>query len=445
MSDSGDDEFAMFPTPSRNVSIDLNNSSDDEPHARKRRKRKKLSKEEQKKKAQAKEMARQQYVLHEKMDGDVLQQCLTLKAQDCERNLCGRKLFKQLKLNKTKEFQCSVRATYMYPEHMADIRSGRVYAFPSLQGLQARLTRLCAGSYYRDIDIRKCAPTCLSHVAENVLKIECPLLKCYVADPESFVQKIRDLHEDLQAVSMDFFKKAFNVVMHGGSYRTVMRDFSIPIDLDPNLDFENFQNEVRSIANTAKSTPRFRELYDVAMSRPNPKASFISFVWQHYEGLALRSLFNFFKNSDNPPGVLKHDGIMVYGSKPIECSVLRSAEQSVFTDMGMRVNLVEKSLRPTADDLEYIRGDRMLYMLKDDNARVQHLLARHAYVHNHVRLVNFRGVSILQPHPLMPGVYRDVHTDADERYNLFFYFFLPANSFYLGFNAISMIPSQIRG
>lgn len=379
------------------------------------KKKRKVSAKQKKKKAEEQAKKREAYVLYEQMDTGVLNQCMTLRAMAAKTSLCAREMCllynKQAKLKMSN----SIPVVYKYPANMVKLRSGRVYAYPSMQSLQGRLVRLCASEYYRDIDIRKCAPTCMVYIAREKLDIVCPILQSYVRDPEAYIQQLQELHPSLEQAPPAMFKKIFNVVMHGGAYGPIMHEFGVPVD-DTIIEFELFHNEVHAIANKAKTHPDFEPLWTIAQTRPGPQASFVSFIWQHVEGLVLRALVSFFENTDTPPGVLKHDGLMVYGNQPITEYVLLDAQTHVKLLTGVTVVLVEKSLEPTPEDFAFLRGPRLLHMIKDDDSKVKHLLSQHAYKHGHVRLLNFRGVSILEPHPTMPGVFRDAHTDADERY-----------------------------
>lgn len=374
--------------------------SDNEISQRPRRKRKTKAKTKKQLKEEAMRMEAERtvYTLDECLYADVLESLLCLEEARGSWSAGARALFCEFKQNKSKTFNSSIMVHYKRPKYMNDIKSGRVYAYPSIQNLPGRFTRLTCHGLYRDIDIRKCAPTCLLYIATQLLDMQPAVLSAYVADPQGYAERLRVKYEVLREAPMEMIKKVFNVVMHGGSYKSVARDYNIEITEDNFVEeFEQFHNEMYVIASKAESHPEFVPILQVLRENNKDKSgTFIAFIWQHIEGKILEHLVEYFtKYTDTKPGVLKHDGLMVNSSKPIEPDVLRAAEAFVLDHVSVEITLVEKSLEPTREDIEFSRGPKLLYMLSDTTSQAMHIISRYAYTHKHVRLTTFKGKKIL--------------------------------------------------
>lgn len=350
------------------------------------------------------------YSLTEVCDVSILESLVILQEFSLEQTQVARAMLNKFRKAARTQHASAVIVKYKYPANMAHHRCGRVYAYPSIQGLKGEFTRLCCHEFYRDVDVRRCAPTCLLHIATTYLQMRCPTLETYVADPTLCIQQIKLKNHCVQHAPDEMFKKAFNVVMHGGSYETVLREFDID-PAHPVAEFETFHNEVNRIATAAMESETFFPLYSVVRDKPNSRGSFIGMIWQKIEGEILESLFHFFQSTNFKPGVLKHDGMLVRSKEAVPPDVMRLAEAHVFQTTSIRIHLVEKPMEPSKEEWDLLASPFHLHMIKDTTDAAIQLVLRHAYNNNCVRLTTLRGVEIMTPHPNVPGAFKTMFTD----------------------------------
>lgn len=96
----------------------------------------------------------------------------------------------------------------------------------------------------------------------------------------------------------------------------------------------------------------------------NPLGTFISRLWQEKENTVLEAMMNHIEKKEGlKVGVLVYDGLMVERKKgkklPLDESVLKRTEQSVFETTGFWVRLTEKTMEPTKEDLELLAGEKI--------------------------------------------------------------------------------------
>jgi hypothetical protein len=132
----------------------------------------------------------------------------------------------------------------------------------------------------------------------------------------------------------------------------------------------------------------------------------MSYIWQRQERRCLdviREFFDFFGvRSGHQVAVLMFDGLMVSKNESgvLDPALLRQCEAAVLRVTGLAVQLVEKSLAPTATDLAFLNGPVCLQKLTVE-ARFRRMLCNAAVTSNLVRLDGWTMV----PHPSIPGVY----------------------------------------
>ena len=300
----------------------------------------------------------------------------------------------------------TITTKYYRGNDFESLDTGRVYAYPSIQGLKGTLNRLCCHSLYVDIDIRKCAPACLLHIGDTLFGKSMPSLSAYYERTEEFLDRVRSESRQINFVDLPdkVFKQAINSLIHGGNYEKVF--LSNDVDTGPIDSLENIKNEVVTLRDMCIAHPEFEPMWDACVNRPNRRATFTSLIWQHIESQAIQKLVEFFDNEGIKPGVLKHDGLMVHWqtSTPFPDDVLRAAEAMLLRH-GFHFDLVVKPLTPTADDVKFSYGRKHLHLLQDNTARVLHCIQRDAYSRGLCRVRSISGeVSVYAPHGSIPCV-----------------------------------------
>jgi hypothetical protein len=317
-----------------------------------------------------------------------------------------------------------VQVTYKPSEKFPE---GRVYATgPSLQTLKGWIRRFAGWKHYHDIDIVNACPTIAMQVFEKHLGENCfPLLTQYVADREGMIQRLQVKYsEDLADKSFKEMKKLFLVGIHLG-------DKPMPLIYKKIPELKNWAVQFNLLSSRVCDLPAFKHIKDRIVvcdeskqatskrqkrgrhSGDNPKGTRTAYLWQSLENKALQAMANYFREHGGgvyKPGVLVYDGIMV--TRPVDdhdattLSVfplehLRNCEAYVLKETGLRLNLVEKSLEPTAEDIEKYWGRQDPARFNGGKEEMRYTLWRAAHRDELVRMDGF----VLQPHPKIPGAF----------------------------------------
>jgi hypothetical protein len=151
------------------------------------------------------------------------------------------------------------------------------------------------------------------------------------------------------------------------------------------------------------------------MSRANERAKeskvdaaslFMHFIYEHYERKVLTAMVAYCKSIDRKVTALIHDGLhmrLKFGETSIDKELLRGMEKFVLEETDFRITIVEKSLKPTPEDLE------MLMKLRPERARCSshfnflvHSLLREGHRKGYQRRID----AVFKKHPTstIPGV-----------------------------------------
>jgi hypothetical protein len=301
----------------------------------------------------------------------------------------------------------AIMTKYYYPE--PNVNNGRAFAgSPSIQSLKGSITRLCCHSLYKEIDIVKCAPTMLLHIADKYVSTSCPLLTRYVYDTPAFFEYIRGCISsgNGRQVSDALLKQCVNSLIHTGSYADIIDKSGI--HCGPVQPLEDMQNEVNVIRDKCVLHPVFEKMWDACANKTNRRGSFTSLIWQHIEGKAVRLMIDYLTVNNMSVSVLKHDGLLVRWTDDtvFPADVLRAMENHIRRDTeGIRLSLAVKSLTPTSVDLDMLRGRKHLHLLPCDTARIIHCVQQSAFKHKMIRVRAPSGdVQVFKPHPTIPCV-----------------------------------------
>ncbi len=343
------------------------------------------------------------YTMEETIDVGALKEVATLMSlnQQVATNIASMlALYKDTKIG-------TITTKYYYPE--PNVNDGRAFAgSPSIQGLKGAVTRLCAHSLYKEIDIVKCAPTMLLYIAERYTHTNVSTLQRYVNDASSFFEYLRNIAglDGYLDIPDSAFKECVNSLIHTGSYEEVLRKYGVVSG--PIQALEDMQNEVSALRDKCVIHPVFEKMWDACANKANRRGSFVSLIWQHIEGKAIRRLIEFLAQKNIIVSVLKHDGLLVRWDNdvPFPVQVLRDAEAFIRQPPeAIHLQLAVKALTPRKEDLDLLRGRKHLHMLTCDTARIVHCLQQHAYKHRMIRVKSSCGdVHVYKPHASIPCV-----------------------------------------
>lgn len=346
------------------------------------------------------------YTLEETIDLCALGDLLPLMALPTQVSIDANALYSAHKQAK-KHQKGFITVKYYKGKHFEKLPTGRVYAYPSLQTLKGTLARICSHTLYVDLDIRKCAPACLLHVARKSFGKHLSRLNAYYQDTDGFLDVVRGESQNVNYIELPdkTFKEAINSLIHGGSYEKKFEEAGVPTGPIPSL--EDIKNEVITLRDMCIAHPDFEKMWDACADRPNRRATFTSLLWQHVESQAISKLVEFFSCAGFKPGVLKHDGLMIHWPSldPFPVDMLRDAEAFLRIELDLNIDLVQKPLTPTPSDREFLRGRKHLHLLPNDTSRAIHCILQHACHRKLHRVQNTAGiVEVYAPHETIPCV-----------------------------------------
>jgi hypothetical protein len=196
-------------------------------------------------------------------------------------------------------------------------------------------------------------------------------------------------------------KKAVLSVIHDGDY-TVVLGRSVPILDEMKLQVADAMERMRGKLENV-------DMWMAVQQKPNPKATFTAYVWQSLESEILMTMLKHITSEGYAVGVLKHDGLLVERTS-VSCpvSLLRSCEEAIDTEVGVRVTLTEKSHEATHSDIDKLYGPMSLFTLRKDVDKVKYMCMREAMTNGYKRM----GLDILAPHASIPGVFTELPNQA---------------------------------
>jgi hypothetical protein len=187
-------------------------------------------------------------------------------------------------------------------------------------------------------------------------------LRAYVDDREDWINAVcADV-----AVSFKQVKNAVLISMHGGNYEQVVENKA-------HDKLTRFAAEVKQLAADFSKLTEFKELWEkaevVAKSkaeeksrasgrrdeRANPRGTFISWICQIQEAKIIGAVKAYFEEEPQnlQVGCVVFDGLMPYweGADSVPEELLQGASDRAFKETGIRVEFVQKSLKPRPEDL----------------------------------------------------------------------------------------------
>ena len=225
---------------------------------------------------------------------------------------------------------------------------GRVYA-QGLQTVPGWVRRQCAHKYYHDIDIVNCYPVILLQLQEKVgVNIEPTHLMQYVEDREKV---LRDDMQRVPGLTREEAKLQYLKVMFGGE----LLEYETPFLL-------RYKAEITYITEHLWHMSAYRNIRSYAEcnaeEKKNMKASFLSVVITTVERQIIDTAMERMTQPDMAYAVDAYvfDGFMVQkkGSDSIPASDLEELSEAVLQQTGYDVRFIEKSLKPSVEDMEKI-------------------------------------------------------------------------------------------
>jgi hypothetical protein len=282
--------------------------------------------------------------------------------------------------------------------------NGRVYASHSLQSMKGWVARIVGHKFYRDVDMVNAGPVCFRHACLATIGRSCTSLDDYVSDREGLIDAMVQSHPELQAVPFKDMKKVVLRSMHGGSYGRAMAELGVPL-VDTIAWLDKFEDDIGHLVQELKGHAFWADEWaatsDIRNTRQRDR-SFVSRVWQSVEAKALLELVEYLAQSHHMAvGVLKHDGLWVVQGEPMSRELLDEMEDHVKRAVGVEIQLVEKSLEPTADDWDKYWGPKEMMKQPNWMERVTYGIATRAYAQGLKRL----GDHVVKPHSTLPRVY----------------------------------------
>jgi hypothetical protein len=212
----------------------------------------------------------------------------------------------------------------------------------SLQGLPKWIRKMICHQYYYDFDMCNCAPVILSQLL-NEYKL-CPNeLIDYIKRRDYLLEK----YSNRLNVSTDEIKAEFLKTIHMGN-----SIYSNDIPEIPKLKY----SLLRSLQKLSTLNDDFKFIYkdSCIKNKENPMGRFCSVIWNRKESLILMAIRKYFIEIcgyDSFLMVLCFDGIMIEKQDSIILPILEDLELYIKNETGYIINIKEKSLEPTQEDL----------------------------------------------------------------------------------------------
>ena len=235
----------------------------------------------------------------------------------------------------------------------------------SLQGMVGWVRRLVASDYYRDFDIVNCAPTLMAQLLQKY-KLCPPTLTSYTNDREKMFEKYKTI------ASPERVKKVFLEVMHMGQTCDKMRE-TILLKQQLKQSLTQLYQQSESYGTLfSECLKQVREGKDKECAsaikrgeeaiRTKALGKFSARVWQREEHCVLMCIRNYFIQLGCEPTrmVLCFDGLMVEKEQLVDRAALNldALSEYILLHTEYRVAIKEKSLMPTAADLEVYEGKK---------------------------------------------------------------------------------------
>jgi len=231
----------------------------------------------------------------------------------------------------------------------------------SLQGIHSWIKRMVCYPFYYDFDISNCAPTLLSQILKEYNLCPNELIN-YINNREALFIK----YSEKLNISKDEVKKGFLSILHMGNSEY---SFQIPeinklknslfksLELLSNVNdyYKNLyiESSITKRKNKKRKINKDIKINNNNKSYDNKMGRFCARVWQIKENLILMKIRNYFINIGYSPFnmVLCFDGIMIEKNNSLLLPNLNDLELFIKNETGFIINIKQKSLEPTIEDL----------------------------------------------------------------------------------------------
>ena len=294
-------------------------------------------------------------------------------------------------------------------KHSVDFKEGRVCG-KGLGALNGRIRRFICVDYHHKIYMSNCGPTLALQIFTKHFGAQCfTMLTDYVHNHQVFIMELQNKYRaELGHFSCSDMKKLVLKGIHWGSYpdNAIMK--YIP-------ELKKWTETFRDLTLKLKEIEPYSAFYS---DDDSMIGKFTSRVWQYHERQCLFAIKDWFeiygKKNNIVPVVLFHHGLHVTRSlegstTPLPVDMLRACEAFVLANTTMSIELVERPLQPTKEDIAWFWGPFSLSKLDHGDAHSKYLLCRAGQVGNLRRMHGW----VLKPHPNVPGaLQRDVEAEA---------------------------------
>jgi hypothetical protein len=187
---------------------------------------------------------------------------------------------------------------------------------------------------------------------------------------------------------VDQAKRAFQVLSFGGSVSTWLK----LVDLTGNQwrPLDAFEAEMHAVRRALLASP-IGQRYAAKWPSDTPALRQVALIVQDHERQVTAAMMEFFQANGYCVGVYVFDGVQVErrGPGPLDLAVLCACEQHIEKQTGLSVKLKEKSMEPTAADLQTLRDSARIHRTETDAAREVLLHRGDRIVHTAVGLALF--------------------------------------------------------
>jgi hypothetical protein len=300
----------------------------------------------------------------------------------------------------------------------AETNIGRLYG-TGLQSVSSFVRRLCSHKYYHDLDIKNCFPTILWQLIkrQGVKQSKYKVFRAYVENREAVFAKVRE-ELKMPELADNVLKKVFIAEMHHGDYTTLELGLSQRLPECPTLC--QFSKEIARVTSKLLCVPDNNKLKLLVWGNEdnrNKPGTFIGLLCQVEEDKILGKLDKFLTVNNYTVGVLVFDGLMVERktNEMFPELLLRQAEVFIEKECSLVIELVEKSLSPTEQDISRIETEELL--IPDEikqNESFEWMVKKLSFIAskgcNKYKRLSDR---LMKPLDTIPGVYVDAESAED--------------------------------
>lgn len=213
----------------------------------------------------------------------------------------------------------------------------------ALQRMARWVRHFLAYKYYRDFDIAGAAPNLLAQVLDRYSLCP-PALAHYNKHRSALISAYTRRYK----ISRDEVKTVFLEILHTGIADT---RFALSVTIKQGLD-----NALRQLT----KRPEYIALYKIASKQHNPLGCFSFMVWSREEAKVLMCMREYFAQLgyNSQYVVLLYDGLLVEKDEVLDQTPIDFEALSAHINLqtGYRLQIEEKSLAPTTEDLALLQS-----------------------------------------------------------------------------------------